>query len=103
MSPKLTFNEALGIAERAIAEKIQQSARLNKYEFHPVRLRWENDLFWVFSAGSEQLMEEGYVPGAVSVSVDKTDGHLWTIEEHERYSENVRRLQQTTRPDSVAA
>jgi hypothetical protein len=29
------------------------------------------------------MIEDGYIPGAFFVSVDKTDGHIWTRNEKE--------------------
>lgn len=81
----INLQEALEIAEHEIQQRIETAPELAGYEFGTVRLRRENPAFWVFSAGSEQLIEEGYIPGAIFACVDKTDGHLWTREEQERY------------------
>lgn len=99
----LTITEALPIAERHIAEVIASSERLNKYEFGPVHFRREADCYWVFSAGSRQLQEEGYVPGSVSACIDKIDGHVWSIEEQERYAQSLNSIRQVATPDSAAA
>ncbi len=99
----LTIAEALPIAERYIAEIIARSERLRKYEFGPVRFRREADGYWVFSAGSRQLQEEGRVPGAVSACVDKVDGHVWSLEEQERYAQSLSPIRQAATPDSAAA
>lgn len=99
----LTIEDALQIAQREIASVIASSDRMEEYEFEPVRLRWEYDLFWVFSAGSKQLMDEGYVPGAISACVDKVDGHIWSIEEQERYAQSLSPIRPVAQPDSAAA
>ena len=100
---KMTLKQATEIAEGEITQIIKNSERLSRYEFGPVRFRRENPAFWVFSAGSQQLIEEGCIPGAVFACVDKTEGHLWNREEQEQYFENVRLLQQAAQPDAVAA
>ena len=99
----LTIAEALPIAERHIAEVIARSERLRKYEFDPVCFRREADRYWVFSAGSRQLQEEGRVPGAVSACVDKVDGHVWSLEEQERYAQSLSAVRQAIALDSAAA
>jgi hypothetical protein len=85
----LTIAEALPIAERHIASVINNSERLREYEFSPVSFRREADRYWGFSAGSKQLQDEGYVPGAISACVDKVDGHIWSHKEQERYAQSI--------------
>lgn len=99
----LTIEKALAIAEREIAAAISASERLSKYEFGPVRYRRETDRYWVFSAGSKQLMAEGRVPGAVSACIDKVDGHVWDTEEQVRYAQSLSPLRPVAQPDSAAA
>lgn len=93
--------DALQIAEREISEVIRSSERLRRYEFEQVKLREEYDRFWVFSAGSKQLMDEGRVPGAVSACVDKVDGHIWSIKEQERYAQSLSPIPPPPRPVSA--
>lgn len=81
----ITKDQARRIAEAEAARIIQQSARLSGYEFQPLRLYSETERFWIFSAGSDELQAEGFVPGAVRVSVDKSDGHVWSDEELELF------------------
>ncbi len=97
----LTIDEALAIARREIAGVINNSERLRKYEFKPVRYRRETDRYWVFSAASEQLIEEGYVPGAVSACVDKVDGHIWSVKEQEQYAQSLSPFPPPPRPVSA--
>lgn len=99
----LTINEALAIAEREIAEIIKTAPELQGYEFKPVHYWRETDPYWVFSAVSERLIEEGYVPGAVLACVDKTDGHVWSVEEQERHWESVSARRRAAQSDAVAA
>jgi hypothetical protein len=81
----ITKDQALRFAETEVARIIQQSARLSGYQFQPLRLQSETEGFWVFSAGSDQLQAEGFVPGAIRVSIDKEDGHVWSDQELERF------------------
>jgi hypothetical protein len=85
----LTINDAQIIAEREISETIRNAEELQGYEFGPVRFRRENERFWVFSAGSRQLFEEGYVPGAIFACIDKVDGHVWSVREQEQYARSL--------------
>jgi hypothetical protein len=73
------------------------------YEFNAVKYRREDDRYWVFSAASERLIEEGYVPGAVFACVDKADGHIWSDEEFERYAQPLNALKNLQQPEAVAA
>jgi hypothetical protein len=82
----VTIDEALEIARCEIARIISESDRLSQYSFGEAGFLRENEMVWTFAAGSEELIEQGYVPGAVIVSVDKKDGHIWTREEMEQYS-----------------
>jgi hypothetical protein len=81
----ITKDQASRVAEAEVTRLIQQSSQLSGYQFQPLRLQSETERFWVFSAGSDQLQAEGFVPGAVRVSVDKEDGHVWSEQELERF------------------
>ncbi len=98
-----TINDALAVAEREILGIIKNAEELQGYEFGPVKFRRENERFWVFSAGSGQLFEEGYVPGAVYACIDKIDGHVWSLEEQERYAQSLSVIRQAAASDSIAA
>ena len=78
----LNREKALEIAEK----EIKKRQKLSNYDdFSPVELHEENDYFWTFVSGSQTMINDGYVPGAFFVSVDKTDGHIWTRSETENY------------------
>ena len=79
----LTLEKAKQIAKREIKQILARRTNLQKYKFEAVNFVRENDWYWVFSAGSEQMQEEGYVPGAITVGVDKLDGHIWTENEYD--------------------
>ena len=76
----LNKNEGYEIAEKAISRRQKESGC---DDFSPVELHQETDLFWTFVSGSQTMIEDGYIPGAFFVSVDKTDGHIWTRDEKE--------------------
>lgn len=99
----MTIKDAQLIAERAIAEIIKTAVELQGYEFGAVSLRRENDRYWIFAAGSRQLIEEGYVPGAVFACIDKIDGHVWSTEEQVQYAQSLSPLRPVAQPDSAAA
>lgn len=99
----LTLIEALPLAQRHIAEVINRSERLRRYEFLPVEFWRETERYWVFSAVSPQSQAEGRVPGAVSVCVDKLDGHIWSVEEQERYAQSLSPYSSVQQPDAAAA
>ncbi len=81
----LNYEAARRIAEQHIRERILNSTRLSRYEFGEVELQSENERFWTFLSGSAQLVEEGYVPGAVYACVDKQDGRVWSMPEVEQF------------------
>lgn len=95
----VTKPEALEIARREIERLIGQSAELSQHSFGDVGFLRENELMWTFASGSEELIEQGFVPGAVIVSVDKTDGHIWSRDEMESYAhrhQQISRVAQAT-------
>ena len=78
LSKKETYNIAL--------KKIEELQKSSNYDdFSPVKLHEENDAFRTYVSGSDVMYKDGYVPGAVFVNVDKTDGHIWTRSEQENY------------------
>ena len=81
----LTYTEGLQIAERHIRERISASDFLSRHQFGETGLQSENERFWTFVCGSDQLFDEGYVPGAVYACVDKVDGRLWNDDEIEQF------------------
>lgn len=82
----VTKTEALEIANQEIQRLIVTSPDLSQYAFGEVGLLRENELTWTFAAGSEELIEQGYVPGAIIISIDKRDGHIWNREEVEKFA-----------------
>ena len=78
----LSKNKAFEIAKKAISEK-QQKSSYN--DFSPVSFLEETEAFWTFVSGSEAMIEDGIIPGAFFVHIDKTDGHIWTRHEEALY------------------
>ena len=100
---KLTLAQGQKIAEDYIAEKIRQSEFLSRYQFSPILdMQSENAHFWTFMRGSEELGDEGIVPGAVYACVDKHTECVWTMDEVEAYYTAEAAARQA-KPDSVAA
>ncbi|CAN5196863.1 hypothetical protein BH20ACI1_BH20ACI1_01210 [soil metagenome] len=90
----LNENQALEIAKKKIKE-LQEKSGYN--DFSQVELHYETELFWTYLSGSQAMINDGYIPGAFFVSVDKTDGHIWTRQEKENY------FQQKSIPELQAA
>ena len=86
---KITFSQAQEIAEREIRRVIAESPKLSQYEFGDIYVWHEEAQFWTFGAGSQQLMDEGWAPGAIFVSVDKVTGRIWSKEETGKYYEQI--------------
>lgn len=86
---KITFTQAQEIAEQEIRRLVAESPKLSQYEFGALYLRRDEQPFWTFGAASEQLMDEGVAPGAIFVSIDKQDGHIWGDEEVTHYYEQI--------------
>ncbi len=82
----ITFEVAQKIAQVEAARR-RAIPRLAHYEFGPVVLESEGPGYWKFVCASEQMQDEGYIPGAIFLRVDKRDGHLWSELEIERYYE----------------
>ena len=90
----LNKNKALKIAEKEIC-RLQKQSDYN--DFSPVEFHNETESFWTFLSGSDAMIEDGIIPGAFFVSVDKTDGHIWTRQEKENY------FTQKSKPELQAA
>lgn len=82
------LDEALDIARVEVEKIIEADHELNNSEVEEVRLARENESFWTFAADIPKLIEAGWVPGAITVLIDKTDGHIWTEEEHANFQKN---------------
>lgn len=75
------LNEALNLARSEVKKIIDTDPELSESEVEEARLVRENERAWTFAAGIPKLIDEGWVPGAVIVLIDKTDGHVLTEKE----------------------
>lgn len=81
----VTLTTAQEIAEVALTVKIQAAEKLRNFTFAKTRLVQEHPPCWAFAAPSEEMWEAGYAPAALFVYIDKSDGHVWTVEEQDAY------------------
>ena len=100
------LNEALINARREVEKIIEADPELIKSEVEEVRLARENERIWTFTADIPKLIEEGWSPGAITVLIDKTDGHVFCAEQeadfHKNY-ENTRRRAGFVKPKQSLA
>lgn len=99
------FNEAQNIARREVEKIISADPELSRSEVEEVRLARENESVWTFTADIPKLIEEGWSPGAITVLIDKKDGHVLTEEQEvELYKnwENKRRRAGFIKPKNFA-
>lgn len=66
----ITLEAAQQLAQVEV-ERRSSTPRLAKYEFSPVALESEGDVYWKFVCASEQMQDEGYIPGTIFVRVNK--------------------------------
>jgi hypothetical protein len=89
IATKLNVITAKTIATNEIVRVIKNSPLLSQYKFGDIKLKNENERFWTFSTSSDELFEQGFVPGALYVCVDKEDGHVLTDEEIESFYQDI--------------
>lgn len=79
----------LNIAQQNAAREIQRiqqtSGFWGTYELGKLHLARESEVFWVFFAGSRELVEQAHTPRGLFVTVDKASGRIWTRDEIEAY------------------
>jgi hypothetical protein len=88
------LSEAQNAARGEVKKIIDADPELSESEVEEVRLVRENERAWMFTADIPKLINEGWVPGAVIVLIDKNDGHVLTEEEQAEFHKhwkNVRR------------
>lgn len=74
------------LATQEIERRRAAFPHLQQYnDWTPAELKSETDKFWTFVSGSEQWYEDGGVPAALYVTIDRHDGHIWSDEEIKRY------------------
>ena len=54
-------------------------------EWEPTVFHADRPMVWTFRSNSPTLIEKGCAPGALFVSIDKLDGHRWTMEEFDAH------------------
>lgn len=79
------LSQAQIIAQQALATIISEDPNLTDAEVNELRLTKQNDQVWVFAASIPKLIEQGWVPGAITIFVDKKDGRVWTDQEQEEF------------------
>lgn len=82
------FNEALDIARKEVEKIIEADADLIQSEVEEVRLARETERVWTFTADIPKLIEEGWSPGAITVLIDKTDGHVLNEQQEADFHKN---------------
>lgn len=89
------LNEARNTAQNEVRRIIAADSELNNSEVEEMRLAHENELAWIFTADIPKLIKDGWSPGAITVCIDKKDGHVLTDEEqsdlHKNWDKNRRR------------
>jgi hypothetical protein len=84
--PVLTVEQALLTAENKCSEIIDERNKIKPpVIFSQTVFSREDAMWWTFASVSDELIEQGFVPGAVQVSVDKLDGHIWSADETEQW------------------
>lgn len=79
------LNEAQNAARAEVKKIIAADPELSEPEVEEARLVRENERAWTFAADIPKLIDEGWVPGAVIVMIDKTDGHVLTETEQAEF------------------
>jgi vacuolar-type H+-ATPase subunit E/Vma4 len=82
------LNEALNIARNEVKKIIEADPELIQTEVEEVRLARETERVWTFTADIPKLIEQGWSPGAITVLIDKTDGHVLTAEQEADFHKN---------------
>ena len=82
------FNEALNTARKEVEKIIEADPELSRSEVEEVRLARETERVWTFTADIPKLIEEGWAPGAITVLIDKMDGHVLTEEQEADFHKN---------------
>ena len=81
--PRISVAEARARATALLRER--QGDYLG-VRFGEVRLYAYHPMVYTFATLSPEWQREGRVPGGLLCSIDKVDGHVWTVAEHDRYA-----------------
>jgi hypothetical protein len=82
-TPRVGLDEAAAVAEDYLSAR--GSERYPSLTFDPPVYRYQNAMCFTFFAFCPDWVAEGRVPGALTCSVDKVDGHIWTDAEFDRF------------------
>lgn len=82
------LNDARNIARIEVAKIIKADPELIESEVEEVCLERENELVWIFTANIPKLINEGWSPGAITILINKNDGHVLTDEEQDDFQKN---------------
>jgi hypothetical protein len=88
------LNDIHAIAQQALENIINEDPNLTEAEVDELCLKKENDLAWIFVAGIPKLVRDGWVPGAITIFIDKKDRHVWTEQEQEKFHCNQDNIRQ---------
>ena len=78
--PQVTLEDARKIAIKEHQHLINNGRRLNRLEDG-----YDNITCWTFNAEDNDAIEKGSIPGRISISIDKIDGHLRSNEEFKEW------------------
>lgn len=83
--PQITKDIALEIGERERKKLVQDFPDLTFYQpsTNPRPVLW-----WEVSIGCKEWIEEGSIPGAIILWIDKFDGHIWKDSEIDDFIDN---------------
>jgi hypothetical protein len=81
--PSVTIETAAPIAD---ADLSRRAAERPSVSYEPAVLLREHPMFFTFIAVSPELREQGVIPGGLTSSVDKVDGHVWTLDEFDWFT-----------------
>lgn len=78
---KYNVETAFPLASRVLEEL--KSTRYSNLHFRPMAYRHPHStvMYITFSAATDEWREAAIIPGAIFISVDRLDGHIWSDEE----------------------
>lgn len=85
----LDFSEAKNIARIEVDKIIETDPELSQSEVKEIALVRENESVWTFAAEIPKLIDAGWNPGAITVVIDKNDGHILTENEQTKLYKNL--------------
>ncbi|HEU4327338.1 MAG TPA: hypothetical protein VFS21_29645 [Roseiflexaceae bacterium] len=81
-TPLLDDNKALVVGNNELQKLEIESPQLH---FYPPRVHSSYPLWFKVVIGCKEWIEDGFIPGAVVLFVDKIDGHIWTNEQIDEF------------------